>query len=130
QPREDIAAIERMDPLTRGSLFHTTQFRLLSELRSLGLLPVDSANLSSVVSVADRVLDDVAESYREELAPAIPRIWEREIEDLRWDLRGWLRAVSAADNAGPLSSRWVPRWFELSFGLTNVTERDPESRID
>ena len=128
QPREEIAAIERMDALTRGSLFHATQFRLLSELRSLGLLPVDSENLSSVVSVADRVLDDVAARYREELAPAIPRIWEREIEDIRWDLRGWLRAVSQAppDNGGA----WVPKWFELSFGLPNVTERDPESRID
>src|SRR5206468_11188024 len=68
QPREEIAAIERMDALTRGSLFHATQFRLLSELRTLGLLPVDPENLSSVVSVADRVLDDVAESYSEELA--------------------------------------------------------------
>jgi CRISPR/Cas system-associated exonuclease Cas4 (RecB family) len=73
------------------------------------------------------VLDDVAESYREELAPAIPRIWEREIEDIRWDLRGWLRAVSQApsDDGEP----WVPKWFELSFGLPNVTERDPESDI-
>src|SRR5439155_17688092 len=37
------------------------------------------------------------------------------------------------DNAGlsaqPIAT-WVPRWFELSFGLTNVSERDPESRID
>src|SRR6185436_9718246 len=121
QPREDIAAIERMDPLTRGSLFHTTQFRLLSELRSLGLLPVNPENLSSVVTVADRVLDDVAESYREELAPAIPRIWEREIEDLRWDLRGWLRTMSA-DSTGA-SATWVPRWFELSFGLSHLEER-------
>src|SRR5262245_57618711 len=114
-----------MDALTRGSLFHSTQFRLLSELRTLGLLPVNSENLSSAVSVADRVLDDVAEIYREELAPAIPSIWEREIEDIRWDLRGWLRAATVAAD-GP----WVPKWFELSFGLPKVTERDPESSVD
>jgi RecB family exonuclease len=122
QPREELAAIERMDALTRGSLFHEVQFHLLSELRSLGLLPVDSANLSRVAGIADRVLDDVAEKYREELAPAIPRIWEREIEDIRWDLRGWLRAVTQ-EAGGP----WLPKWFELSFGLSQVEERDPAS---
>jgi len=128
QPREESAAIERMDALTRGSLFHAAQFRLLSELRTLGLLPVNSENLSSVVSVADRALDDVAETYQEELAPAIPRIWEQEIEDIRWDLRGWLRAVAQTphDVDGP----WLPKWFELSFGLLEVAERDPASGIE
>jgi len=128
QPREEATAIERMDALIRGSLFHAAQFRLLSELRNLGLLPVDLENLSSVVRIADRVLDDVAERYREELAPAIPRIWEHEIEDMRWDLRGWLRAVSQSPS--DVSDPWVPRWFELSFGLPSVSDRDPASRTD
>jgi ATP-dependent helicase/nuclease subunit B len=124
QPRLETAAIERMDALTRGSFFHETQFRLLSELRALGLLPVRADILERVMTVADRVLDDVAERYCEELAPAIPRIWEREIEDIRWDLRGWLRAVAETGDGFV----WKPQWFELSFGLSDVDQRDPASR--
>src|SRR4029079_3530998 len=86
QQRNETAAIERMDALTRGSLVHNTQFRLLSELRTRDLLPITTDNLGIVVPIADRVFDETAESYREELAPAIPRIWESQIEDIRWDL--------------------------------------------
>src|SRR4029078_1115791 len=39
-PREAPAAIEDLDPLTRGSLVHEVQFRLLTDLRKAGLLPV------------------------------------------------------------------------------------------
>lgn len=125
QPRVESAAIERMDALTRGSLLHAVQFRLLSELRALQLLPIHSENLSRVVHVADQVLDGIAESYREELAPAIPRIWDSQIEDIRWDLRGWLREM-----AQPANAAWTPKWFELSFGLPAAREKDPQSRDD
>ena len=125
QPRFETVAIERMDALTRGSLIHTTQFRILSELRSLDLLPIRAENLSRAVIVADRVFDEIAESYREELAPAIPRIWESQIEDIRWDLRGWLREMSQ-----PLEGEWTPKWFELSFGLPRAREKDPASSDD
>jgi CRISPR/Cas system-associated exonuclease Cas4 (RecB family) len=62
--------------------------------------------------------------YREELVPAISRIWESEVEDLRTDLRGWLRqrAQLAADG-----EQWQPRYFEFSFGLVRSGDRDPES---
>jgi CRISPR/Cas system-associated exonuclease Cas4 (RecB family) len=89
------------------------------------LLPVDSGNLSRALSTADRTFDGIAERYREELAPAIPRVWESQIEDIRWDIRGWLREMSQAS-----SGAWTPRWFELSFGLPMVREKDPESRND
>src|SRR5262249_13011257 len=44
QPREESAALERMDPLTRGSLFHTVQFRLFMRLQSMDLLPITETN--------------------------------------------------------------------------------------
>jgi CRISPR/Cas system-associated exonuclease Cas4 (RecB family) len=125
QPRQETVAIERLDPLTRGSLFHTVQFHLLSELRALKLLPVQPENLSSVLAIADRVFDDVTESFGDDLAPAIPRIWESQIEDIRWDLRGWLHQMADASNAG-----WTPAWFELSFGLPPSREKDPSSSHD
>jgi ATP-dependent helicase/nuclease subunit B len=72
QAREEIVELERMDPLTRGSLFHSVQFHLLSRLKSLGMLPVTIGNHSAVAATADQVLEEIADRYREELAPAIP----------------------------------------------------------
>jgi ATP-dependent helicase/DNAse subunit B len=123
QPREELVALERMDPLTRGSFFHTLQFRLYSRLRALEILPITEANYTAVYTIADQVLSAVADEYREELAPAIPRIWELEIEDLRWDVRGWIRHVAFA----PGASSWKPAWFELAFGLRSDPDRDPGS---
>jgi ATP-dependent helicase/nuclease subunit B len=123
QAREEIVALERMDALTRGRLFHAVQFYLLSRLKSLDMLPITAANHSAVAATADHVLDEIADRYREELAPAILRIWESEVEGMRWDLRGWIRQVAFAPDA----AEWKPRWFELAFGLSPDPERDPDS---
>ena len=40
--RQEPAAIEVIDPLTRGSLFHETQFEVLTGLRAAGLLPLQA----------------------------------------------------------------------------------------
>ncbi len=58
RPREQVAPIEQMDPLTRGALFHAVQFALLGELRTRALLPVNPERLAKVLELADRVLDD------------------------------------------------------------------------
>jgi ATP-dependent helicase/nuclease subunit B len=47
------------------------------------------------------------------LAPAIPRVWENEIESLRWDIHGWIRQFAESQDG------WVPKWFELSFGMNS-----------
>ncbi len=125
-PRDELVAIERMDALTRGSLFHSIQFSLLGELRGRGLLPITAANHVPVVEVADTVINAVAADYREELAPAIGRIWESEVEDIRWDLRGWIREMIQPETP----PHWTPQWFELSFGLSAKNERDPSSSVD
>ena len=125
RPRAEAIALERIDALTRGSILHTAQFRILSELRQRNLLPVTSESLSSVIPLADRIFDEVGRAYEEQLAPAIQRIWETQIEDLRWDVRGWLREATQPENMG-----WTPRWFELSFGLPMQHEKDPASQGD
>jgi ATP-dependent helicase/nuclease subunit B len=104
---------------------HAAQFRILTELRDLKLLPVTSDNLPSILTLADRIFDEVANAYHEELAPAIPKIWEQQTEDLRWDVRGWLREMAQASN-----EHWTPRWFELSFGLRKQQPGDPASQSD
>jgi superfamily I DNA/RNA helicase len=125
RPREEKVALEQMDPLTRGALFHETQFELFRELQAAQLLPIRPQNKSRILGIADAVLDRVAAKNEENLAPAIPRVWRSEIEDLRTDLRGWIDHVAAADDG------WLPVHFEFSFGLGPGSEadaaRDPES---
>ncbi len=120
-PREESVALEQMDPLTRGALFHETQFRLFRELQAAQLLPIRPQNAAPAAQLADHVLDRVAAQFEEDLAPAIPRVWRSEIEDLRTDLHGWIEHV-AFDGGG-----WVPVHFEYSFGLEERANRDTAS---
>ena len=122
QPREEPEAIELIDPLTRGGLFHDVQFEILSALRAASLLPLTPETLPRAERMLDERLDSVAEQWREELAPAIDRVWMDGIEEIRADLREWLRR--SADDPG----RWTPERFELAFGLTvGGQDRDPDS---
>ena len=121
RPREEKVALEQMDPLTRGALFHETQFRLCGELQSAQLLPMRPPNAARILEIADGVLDRVAAENEEKLAPAIPRVWRSEIEDLRIDLRGWIRQVANLDDG------WIPAHFEFSFGTDARELRDPHS---
>lgn len=124
RPREAIAALEEVDPLTRGILFHAVQFFLFSALRARNLLPVVEASLQEVFGVLDETLDRVAREYEERLAPAIPQVWHRQIETMRAELRRWLRQVAEKD------ADWLPIHAELAFGLDHQdVERDPDSDV-
>ena len=121
RPREEALALVRMDPLTRGSLFHEVQSRLFRRLREEDLLPMNSGRLEPILSRADQVLDQVAASFRERLAPPLPQVWESEVEDLRVDLRTWIRDASQEPDA------WEPIHFDYAFGFDAGEDRDPES---
>jgi CRISPR/Cas system-associated exonuclease Cas4 (RecB family) len=123
EPRKEPEALEEIDPLTRGSLIHETQFELLDGLRAAGLLPVTPANLEEVRSRLEDALDAVARRYRDELAPAIERVWEDGIASIRADLREWLLRASQEEE-------WEPWRFELAFGLPERRHRDPASRLE
>jgi RecB family exonuclease len=123
-PCEIPEAIDELDPLQRGSLIHDVQFGLLARLREEGLLPVRPNNLDRAWQYLDGIVAAVAAQYRDDLAPAIDRVWEDGIAAIRADLREWLRRASE-DESG-----YVPRHFELSFGLQHRPERrqaDPRS---
>ena len=124
RPREEAARLEQMDPLTRGALFHSVQFELFRELTRADLLPITQAGLPDLLDLADKVLDRVAARYEDELAPAIPRVWKSELENLRTDLRGWLQHVAATE------SDWLPVHFEFGFGLPPDPNRDPASTAE
>jgi ATP-dependent helicase/nuclease subunit B len=126
EPREEPVAIEIVDPLTRGALFHEVQYEVLTMLREAGALPVTFATLGGATAAVDDVLDRVANRYREKLAPAIPRVWEDSMNAIRADLREWLRRYAENDDG------WVPYRFELSFGLSDRDRpgEDPASVPD
>jgi ATP-dependent helicase/nuclease subunit B len=120
-PREEIAPLERLDPLTRGSLFHAVQAECLRALQRAGHLPLSRDSLGVATPVLDDTLDRVAEEYREKLAPPIARVWQDEVESLRVDLRTWLEG-SVAEQA-----EWEPFAFELAFGLPRGRGLDERS---
>jgi CRISPR/Cas system-associated exonuclease Cas4 (RecB family) len=125
RPREDAVPLEQMDPLTRGGLFHSVVFKLLVGLEERDLLPLTEGRQADALELADRTLDAEADRYREELAPAIPRVWETEVEDLRTDLRGWVRHAIVP------GGEWRPHRFELAFGIVNdEADRDATSSPD
>lgn len=124
RPREASVPLEQMDPLTRGALFHAVQFELFRELSKARRLPVTPDHLAKALDLADQVLDRVAARFEDDLAPAIPRVWKSEVEDLRTDLRGWLLQVAATQ------SEWLPVHFEFAFGLAPDEHRDPASTAD
>jgi ATP-dependent helicase/nuclease subunit B len=120
-PRGQPEAIDELNPLERGSLVHDTQHELFSQLRELDLLPVRADNLTRAREVLDRALDAIAARYHDDLAPAIERVWQDGIAQIRTDLREWLRRC-AEDPSG-----FVPWRSELAFGLPSRRGRDPGS---
>jgi ATP-dependent helicase/nuclease subunit B len=110
RPQERPQAIQRLDPATRGQIFHEVQFQLLRD------------GGENALERLDAVLSEVTERWKDELAPAIPQIWDSEVRALRADLRGWLQHRA---ESGP---GWTPIAAELSFGLADPAGRDPKSR--
>lgn len=119
EPWEEPEPLVRLDPLTRGSLFHKVQAELYRELDARNALPLAAAAVPGAVRMVDGILDRVAAEYAEQLAPAIERVWKDEIGDVRRDLGIWVRRL--ADDP-----TWVPTYFEFSFGLSDEG-RDPRS---
>jgi CRISPR/Cas system-associated exonuclease Cas4 (RecB family) len=122
RPAVQPSGIQRMDRATRGEIYHAVQFELLGNLAQNGLLPVTSDNLATVLDRLDAVLDEVAQRFEADLAPAIPQIWRAETQAIRADLRGWLQQRAA------LEPDWIPLFYELSFGLNDPVGRDSRSQ--
>jgi CRISPR/Cas system-associated exonuclease Cas4 (RecB family) len=120
-PFEEREALEKLDPLTRGSIFHEMQAELFRDLHARRTLPVSTGNLDEALAALEAVIARVAAAQKDELVPAIDRVWESEIADIAKDLRVWLRKLPAVTD-------WRPEYFEFAFGLSDLEGRDPRSR--
>ncbi len=124
EPREDVAPLVQLDPLTRGSIVHAIQADALRALDEAELLPVTSVTLAAATEILDETIERVQAREKEELAPAISRVWEDEIARIRADLRIWLRRM--AESGAP----WTPKYFEFAFGMERPARADPRSTRD
>ncbi len=122
EPWDEPEPLVRMDPLTRGSLFHAIQAAFYREMEAKNALPVVRARLNEAIAGLDAVVDRIAAEYEEKLAPAIPRVWRDEVGELRRDLGIWVQKMTDGDT-------WQPAYFEFSFGLHDEG-RDPRSLPD
>jgi ATP-dependent helicase/nuclease subunit B len=120
EPLEEPEPLERMDPLTKGSLFHEVLaefFRALQPRKmEIATIPLDA-----VLEVLDSTLTRIAANYAELLAPAVDRVWQDEIASMRTDLHIWARELAT-------SAGWEPWLSEFAFGLPDLPGRDPNSR--
>ena len=120
-PLEAPAPLQKMDPLTRGDLFHQMQAGALRRLQSDGLLPVSSEHLPAAQQRLTAAIREVQEREYDRLSPAIDRVWLDEIASMTHDLHVWLEKLSEE------GLDWTPERFEFAFGLTDMAGRDEHS---
>jgi ATP-dependent helicase/nuclease subunit B len=120
-PFEEPTPLQRLDPLTKGGLFHAIQAAFFRERQQKHALPITPENLAESLEALDAAVAEVSEHERELLAPAVDRVWRDEIAAVRGDLRRWVM-LQAHDREG-----WRPERFELSFGLQIDRDHDPHS---
>ena len=121
-PLEAPAPLQRLDPLTRGSLFHEIQTVFFRTLVTNGMLPLLPGHAAGARGQLDWAITAVTRTAYDDLAPAIDRVWNDEIDGLRRDLKLWFDEMVVADAA-----QWVPERFELAFGLPLDAARDDRS---
>jgi hypothetical protein len=123
-PLEEPAPLQRLDPLTRGSLFHAIQTEFFRALERNTLLPVDDTRVDAARGMLDWAIGAISQKAYDDLAPAIDRVWRDEMASIARDLRGWLEEL-ARDGR-----EWRPERFEFAFGLPGDPARDPRSLVD
>ena len=122
-PREEPVPVQSIDPVTRGAIFHRVQAQFVREALKREWLPLSPAGLQDAQVLVDQILSEVATELKEQLVPAIERVWEDEIEQLQTDFRGWLVRLTEDKD-------WSPVLIEFAFGLQTSDGYDPASVAD
>ena len=120
-PLEAPAPLQKMDPLTRGDLFHQMQAAALRRLQAEGMLPLSIETLPDAQQRLTIAIREVHDREYDRLNPAIDRVWQDEIAAMTQDLRVWLEKL--ADEG----AEWTPERFEFAFGLPDMEGRDEHS---
>jgi len=118
RPRKVAAAIEEMDAGTRGLLIHELLRSASVKLHEQGLF-LPSSDFLQAKRVLLASVNEQAVACRDELAPAIPRVWNDAIADIGADLVRWLQVTR--------DSGWQPVHFEHAFGQPNSVASPAEA---
>ena len=120
-PLEAPTPLQKMDPLTRGDLFHQMQASVLRQLQADGLLPLSVERLPEAQQRLTAAIREVHDREYDRLSPAIDRVWQDEIGVMTQDLRIWLEKLTEE------GAQWTPERFEFAFGLADIDGRDAHS---
>lgn len=120
-PLDDPAPLQKLDPLTRGDLFHRIQAHVLRRLQADDLLPLSAERLPHAQKLLEWSVTAISREAYDELAPAIDRVWHDEIAAMSRDMKIWLEKLAEE------GAEWTPERFELAFGLEANVSRDPHS---
>jgi len=105
--RREAAAVEEMDPSTRGLIIHELLRSVSVALHEKGLFSADT-DFAEARRVLLRTVDAEAIVWRDKLSPVIARVWDDAIADIGVDLLRWLFVTR--------ESGWEPCAFEHEFG--------------
>lgn len=120
-PLEEPAPLQKIDPMTRGDLFHQFQAAGLRRLQKEGMLPLSLDTLARAQDLLAEAIKDVHDREYDRLNPAIERVWKDEMASMGNDLRIWLEKLAVE------GSEWTPERFEFAFGLADTEGRDAHS---
>ena len=100
QPWDEPQPVVRMDPLTRGSLFHRAQAEFFRALEAARRAADVGGEPAGAIRTLHEVVDRVAAEYADELVPAIDRVWRDEIDEIRRDLGIWVQRLAGRTPSG------------------------------
>jgi len=119
--RERRTTLDRLDPITRGVLFHRVQAATLAQLEKEGWLPLRLECQTDAMRVLDACLDKAARDHEERVLPTVSSVFWDEIQRMRVEMHAWLAQV--VDERNSLE----PIRYDLSFGLPAHEHEDPRS---
>jgi ATP-dependent helicase/nuclease subunit B len=104
--RPTWAAVEQLDPASRGTLHHAVLANTLNTLVAHNLLPLTSDTVSDALDYADRHLFTQANALRDRLAPTVPRVWQDTLDVIRTDIHAALHQLAADGVWTPTTADW------------------------
>ncbi len=119
--RERRLTPDRLDPITRGVLFHRVQAATLAQLEKNSWLPLRLEYKTRALEVLDTCLDKAARDHEERVLPTVSSVFWDEIQRIRVEMQTWLaQVVDERDSLEPIR-------YDLSFGLPAHEHDDPRS---
>jgi superfamily I DNA/RNA helicase/CRISPR/Cas system-associated exonuclease Cas4 (RecB family) len=122
--RERRTTQDRLDPITRGVLFHRAQAATLAKLEREGLLPLSLEYQTQAMTILDTCLDTAARDHEERVLPTVSSVFWDEIQRMRVEMHAWLdQVISERNDLEPIR-------YDLSFGLPPHEHEDPRSVLN